>query len=664
MQNATRTYDFIFVGAGASATLLLFQLKKRNLLDELSILIVEPESKTKSDKTFCFWAERNSRIAEELNFFIKHAWGSIVDTNGKKKEILPYAYHHIDSLDLYNFIHDIESEYHIDRLKSKVNVISRNEAGPYIFANEEYVSARVIFDSRTPIFKKTSNSQKHLYQSFFGWEIETEDEIPESDSFRLMDFNIEQHGFTQFMYVLPFSKNKALIEVTRFGDEPIEPALAETLLDNYASGHYVQFKITSQEIGCIPMSNFNIEQNDGPGIISIGAKGGQIKPSTGYAFKNMYEQSLVLADRIENGTIHQEIPKKNTSEKPKRFAFYDAILLNILGSNPEKGKSIFLALFQKSETTLVLKFLDEKTTVWNELKLFSKLPFLLFLTNAFKLFYHSLSFRPSMLNITCMTLLLLGNHTVSQEVLGYGLLFIGFVTVGIPHGAIDHLIESGNWEIKGIVKFSANYISKALLMLLAWMVFPPLALLFFLLFSSWHFGQTDGRTWQFSNLTSLLWGASVLGYILGTHVTETTEILSTIGISFFNLELPMWSLLPWFLLAFVTKRTPLMLTLIWLTLSSQLPLLFAFGMYFIGQHSLSSWSHSSEFLKQSNKSMWMHALPFHLGAWALLVISLLVNTFMIHTTESQLWGIFFIFIACISFPHAIWMHKLYTRNTN
>jgi lycopene beta-cyclase len=567
-------------------------------------------------------------------------------------------------LDLYSFLREIERYHHIDRLTEKIDSISHDGIGPFILAQGGMIRGRTIFDSRTPVFKKTTAFQKHLYQSFIGWEIETVIEISENASFRLMDFNVPQNGFTQFMYVLPFSKHNALIEVTRFGDEPIEKKLAETILEEYATRHYGKFKIISNEVGCIPMSTFDIEQNDGHGIISIGAKGGQIKPSTGYAFNNMYEQSLVFADRIENGTIHQDIPKKNTRERPKRFAFYDAILLNILGSNPEKGKSIFLSLFQKSDTNLVLKFLDEKTSVWEELTLFSKLPLLLFLTNAFKLFYHTPSFRPFMLMITCISLLSLGNHTFSQDFVGYGLLLIGFVTVGIPHGAIDHLIESRNWELKGIARFSVNYISKALLMLLAWIVFPPLALLFFLLFSSWHFGQTDGKNWQFPNLTSFLWGSSVLTYILGTHVSETTAILSTIGISFFDVELPTWTLLPWFLFAFVTRRTPLILTLTWLTLSSQLPLIFAFGIYFIGQHSLSSWSHSSEYLNQSNKRMWIHALPFHLGAWALLVISLLVNAFMIHTTESQLWGIFFIFIACISFPHAIWMHKLYMRNTN
>jgi Brp/Blh family beta-carotene 15,15'-monooxygenase len=182
------------------------------------------------------------------------------------------------------------------------------------------------------------------------------------------------------------------------------------------------------------------------------------------------------------------------------------------------------------------------------------------------------------------------------------------------------------------------------------------------LFSSWHFGETDGKNWGFSNLTSFLWGASVLGFILGTHTTETREILTAIGIDLINVHLPFWALLPWFFFSIFTKRTPLFLTLVWVSFSSQLPLIFAFGLYFIGQHSLSSWSHSSQYLKQSNKSMWVHALPFHLGAWGLLIISLIANAYFAKISGSELWGIFFVFIACISFPHVVWMHKLYTRN--
>lgn len=663
MHNVTRTYDLLFVGAGASTSLILLQLKKRNLLDKLSVLIVDWELKTRSDKTFCFWAEEESQIAQELSFLIKHSWKSMIDSSGETKEILPYKYHHIDSLDLYNFVRDIEGESSIDRFTAKVETVSRDENGPYILANNKIIRSRTIFDSRPPIFRKTKNAQRHLYQSFVGWIIETEDDILDSDSFRLMDFNIAQNGFTQFMYVLPFSKNSALVEVTRFGNEPIESKDAEALLHEYTNRHFGQFNIASHEFGCIPMSNFEIDQNVDRGIIPIGAKSAQIKPSTGYAFKNMFEQSLIIADAIERGSFAQEIPPQKHKMTPKRFAFYDSILLTILDSTPEKGKSIFLALFQKSKTHLVLKFLDEKTTVWEEIKLFSKLPLFLFLWNVLKLFFQSTTFRPILLILTCLTLFFLGNNSFAQDIVGYGLLIIGFVTVGIPHGAIDHLIESNQWEFKGLAKFIVNYLSKALIMLLLWIIAPPLALLFFLLFSSWHFGETDGKNWGFSNLTSFLWGASVLGFILGTHTTETREILTAIDIDLINVHLPFWALLPWFIFAVFTKRTPLFLTLVWVSFSSQLPLIFAFGLYFIGQHSLSSWSHSSQYLKQSNKSMWVHALPFHLGAWGLLIISLIANAYFAKISGSELWGIFFVFIACISFPHVVWMHKLYSRTS-
>ena len=204
MHNVTRTYDLLFVGAGASTSLILLQLKKRNLLDKLSVLIVDSELKTRSDKTFCFWAEEESQIAQELSFLIKHSWKSMIDSSGKTKEILPYKYHHVDSLDLYNFVRDIEGESSIDRFTAKVETVSRDENGPYILANNQIIRSRTIFDSRPPIFQKTKKAQRHLYQSFVGWVIETEDDILDSDSFRLMDFNIAQNGFTQFMYVLPF----------------------------------------------------------------------------------------------------------------------------------------------------------------------------------------------------------------------------------------------------------------------------------------------------------------------------------------------------------------------------------------------------------------------------------------------------------------------------
>jgi Brp/Blh family beta-carotene 15,15'-monooxygenase len=64
------------------------------------------------------------------------------------------------------------------------------------------------------------------------------------------------------------------------------------------------------------------------------------------------------------------------------------------------------------------------------------------------------------------------------------------LVVGIPHGAIDHLISNPVFEIRSFKFFLMKYISLIGLYLIVWYFFPLLALLAFLVMSAYHFGQT------------------------------------------------------------------------------------------------------------------------------------------------------------------------------
>ena len=57
-----------------------------------------------------------------------------------------------------------------------------------------------------------------------------------------------------------------------------------------------------------------------------------------------------------------------------RFWFYDLLLLDILDQHNEKGASIFSSLFQKGKASLIFKFLDEETSVWEDLQVIWKCP--------------------------------------------------------------------------------------------------------------------------------------------------------------------------------------------------------------------------------------------------------------------------------------------------
>lgn len=654
-------YDYIFSGVGTSASLLLLELHRRNLLSNLKILFIDPDDKTRNDKTFCFWAHENESIHKALSEIITHSWNTIEIDHSDKRSIDPLKYHHVSSLDLYSKVQELIELYQWTRIIAPVEYISSDNLGVFLQVQGERIRARKIFDSRTPKFENAAANEVHLFQSFIGWEIETSNQLEDKEAVRLMDFNVEQSDSTQFMYLLPFSKNRFLVELTRFGSEILDESEACKLLEKYVGNDFGEYKILSTERGCIPMSNCKIAHEHHENVVLLGARNYQIKPSTGYAFKNMYIHANEIAESIEKNTFENTVKKQRNSLLKSRFAFYDALLLLILKNKPQTGKKIFSELFKKADTFKVLEFLDEKSKITDEIALFSKLPWAPFLWALYQKVSKSNSFRPLILFLFTLLLSLLGRESMLQSVVGYAFLVVGLIVVGIPHGAVDHLIEIGKWESRKVPMFIIKYLMLAALMGICWYFLTDFALLIFLLYSAWHFGQADGKLWKFNRAVSFLWGAFLLVYILGTHTNETNAILQSIGSTEFAFSLPNWIVLPWLIWSLIQKKYAFTITIMWLIVATQLPLLLAFGLYFIGQHSVTSWNHISTVLNQSDRNIWLHSLPFQIGAWLILTAF-----FYLWPTEGfynfemlDKFGVFFIFISCISFPHVITMNMLY-----
>ena len=380
----------------------------------------------------------------------------------------------------------------------------------------------------------------------------------------------------------------------------------------------------------------------------------------------MHKHAAAIANCLKQSKEHDLDFLNQTHQKAKkgRFAFYDSLLLYILKNSPEKGKPIFTRLFNKVEFNKILRFLDETTSITEDISIFSKLPPGPFISALLKQVRHYSWFRPMILTILSVLLLAAGNGSSLQTFSGYSLLFAGLISVGIPHGAVDHLLETGKWNYQKAPRFILTYLLQAAAMALFWYSFPQMALWLFLGYSAWHFGQADGEQWNISPILSLLWGSSVLFFILGTHSEETMRILGSIGIEILPFHCPKAALLPWFVFATFQNRASMACTAVWLTMSAGLPLMLAFGLYFIGQHSFTSWNQICSHLNLSQKKVWIHSLPFHAGAWIILAAFFLFWPAAYPGTNFNHWGLFFIFIACISFPHAIAMKKVYSSQAS
>lgn len=272
----------------------------------------------------------------------------------------------------------------------------------------------------------------------------------------------------------------------------------------------------------------------------------------------------------------------------------------------------------------------------------------------------------SLLPLTSV-LLMLALNAMGVEFLSYAILFIGLLVLGLPHGAMDHILEKRS--ASKLLLFLGGYVIKSIAFFFLWKFSPYLGLIIFLLYSFLHFGQSDFEEWRLpAGVRSFFWGTTLLSFMLFSHQKETEEILWQIfqynaDIKNFFIAFPygleLSSLLLIISLFWIRKKEHLF-SVITLVLSIWIPLLQAFGIYFIFQHSLTGWIHIKKGLNKSNRELWLNALPFSLGAIVLFVFFFTNNSY--HWTDQT--GSFFIFLSCISFPHVINMYMFYTSKSH
>jgi len=385
-------YHYTIVGAGASGLWLAYTMLKNGLLEHQTLCVVENDLDKKNDRTWCYWAE-NPINPIEIN---SKSWNFIFNELflDKSESLSPYKYYHIRSQDFYSAIKNelfkcknISWKFdEVIEIKEIDNQIETNAASNLWYSERIFLSSYFTKSEHQSYYKNDSssielkkNNSLFIWQSFYGWRIRTKQPFFNDTRMSMMNFNVDQGNHTQFIYELPFSEKEALIEMTRFGKEKITKNEAEIELKKWMNLKEVDFEIEEFEIGAIPMTNaFDVQPktlNADERVIFIGTPAGAIKPTTGYGFKKMQEYSEILCLALKS---KNKIP---SMLRKRRFRIYDILLLQILINKPEKGKLIFEELFKHQPIKRILKFLDEDTTLMEEIQIFSKLPVRLFMSS-------------------------------------------------------------------------------------------------------------------------------------------------------------------------------------------------------------------------------------------------------------------------------------------
>ncbi|NBW02753.1 MAG: hypothetical protein EBR87_03410 [Cytophagia bacterium] len=371
-------FDMAIIGAGAAGLQLLYELTQAPAIDPLKILVID--SGDRSEKTWCFW-QNNPPIYSHL---IEKKWNHLAFVGADGTEIKscvePIHYQYISSEKFYSYFF---SEYIPKNPGITVvaglakEVVQEDENFSILLASGEAYLTKKVADSR--FNQEDWQNSGGLYQHFYGKFIRTDTPTFDENKATLMDFSLRQkhEHFTCFHYILPFSKTHALVETTVFSTKKYELAYYQELWEEYRETKLgaIPYALEKEEMGSIPMSDY-VFLLESEGILKIGTAAGQVKASTGYAFTRMNQDA-------------KNIVSNSVRKRPGRFRFYDRLLLSIIKTDTKQFPEVMKRLFHSVPMPQILMFLDEKSTLAQEIQIFCRLPIRLFLTHLWKSFTRS-----------------------------------------------------------------------------------------------------------------------------------------------------------------------------------------------------------------------------------------------------------------------------------
>ena len=356
--------DVAILGGGCAGLSLAVRLAQSNL----SVHVIEPRSTYINDRTWSFWRT----CSDPFETCVRKEWSfwAVSGDQGCTTRTSSYMrYQSVDSGAFYKFACDTIAKSNQTQLSLGVSAegVERLGTGWKVTTSTGTFTAKTVVDTRPP--KRTP-----IYGQFFlGREIKTERPVFDSDVVQLMQFRRARSTGVDFVYILPFSANQALVEVTSFApSKPSHQVFSNWLdieIDALSGGHIETLRTES---GSLPMeANFADIVPDG--MIRMGLGGCAARPSTGYAFSRIQMQ----ADQVALALMTDKVPKTQLDGSITQFM--DRVFLQVLSSSPSRGAAYFETLFRKAPRDKLERFLSGSTRTADRLSVMASLPPLPFL---------------------------------------------------------------------------------------------------------------------------------------------------------------------------------------------------------------------------------------------------------------------------------------------
>lgn len=274
------------------------------------------------------------------------------------------------------------------------------------------------------------------------------------------------------------------------------------------------------------------------------------------------------------------------------------------------------------------------------------------------------------------------------------LLLMSVFLIGIPHGAIDHVMASEIFKLKrtlsGHLTFYGSYLLVMLFVGAIWVWIPVAGMLLFLLISVYHFGQADMEDFMhhsstlMSTLYAIVRGLFIIGFIIFSDLTITVPVIADAihvdsATLYASLPDPVVAL-SIFTIVYVgvmlsaalysSLKSPLFFlfdSLILGTMFLTAGPLIGFAIYFAMWHSAGHVQEMREFFEEHGKKLslarfyWL-ATPF--TVISLIGLFLLWGINQAFRLEEQMLTLMFILISVLTLPHMLIVDRMYNGSTS
>lgn len=267
------------------------------------------------------------------------------------------------------------------------------------------------------------------------------------------------------------------------------------------------------------------------------------------------------------------------------------------------------------------------------------------------------------------------NYTVSETYVDI-LSGFGILTFGIVHGANDLLlINKTTNTTKSIFTQFFIYLTLVLLFFIFFYSIPSLALITFVILSSYHFGEQQWTLFEKTNnyiikILYFSYGLLIFSILFYFNFNEVSFIIKDItdqslDFTFFKNLLIFSSLTTLIISIMLFKHLKnqlliqIFLLIFFVITVYFTDLLLSFAIYFVLWHSLPSILEQSKFLfgssERTHLKIYLKKASLY---WILSILGLTVTYYIFKDSQSQLLSIFFSFLAAITFPHTFVISKI------